>query len=756
MSSAVCFLFLAALSLFPQEDVESHVQKQIQSSKASVQLRGLTTLQSNPALIPQHLEDLSDVLLDKDAPYRNRRTAEEILAVIAPKNPEAQLILAKVIRLSVATENGANIRQRAADALSKAAITDGRVVDAIFGSVAVDDKTIQAIGRTLLVTACKISVPELRSRLHQTNNLAVQLITVELLGLNGREALVSVPDLTQLLQQMGPQQVNVEHAIAAAVTNIVLTSNVTEATDGLRSLEDVSGQLERQSTFELRDSLTLLRLAKDNLEQRREEPERHRQFLIERGITGTVFTILVLSLLLAQKRLRSRREDAAQARREIERVQSENAELRRAEEIARSLPDVQNALARFAVERYVPLFTQVFERERVRIAFGHAAAEVVSGDFYNVFTRSDGTIGVYMVDVVDHGIEAAIQATFLAQLLLRVITNDKQGSPRRILQAADHAIAEDYRGAGVATTMNLLLVNSKSLRVEYANAGMPAPFLFRSGGSFPESLLAAGLYVGDGYSKYEVLQSEEEVQCHDGDVIVLVSDGILLEPNKSGGLFGREGVVSAVLKAQSRQPSEIVQALLREVKERSSRPHPDDDQTVVAIALGSKLDNHRETAPPLVRALDSVGQHFEISNADGVLDILSGELLKAFGSFVRSVGYSDESVDRMWQSLWEALINAIRHGSSRGEELDLRFITTVSGEAAVEIRQPRHWHNWDEVLGEKQREAMMARRSKPSLQAKPCGADVILRESKRIDASDLGKTLRIIFPQPAGREIVHQ
>jgi hypothetical protein len=81
----------------------------------------------------------------------------------------------------------------------------------------------------------------------------------------------------------------------------------------------------------------------------------------------------------------------------------------------------QNEIARSVLNRFVAM-PEREERPGFTIAAAFRYASDVSGDFYNWFSRTDGSVCVYLVDVEGSGIDAAIEATHAAQVLERTLT----------------------------------------------------------------------------------------------------------------------------------------------------------------------------------------------------------------------------------------------------------------------------------------------------------------------------------------------
>src|SRR5439155_11088650 len=79
----------------------------------------------------------------------------------------------------------------------------------------------------------------------------------------------------------------------------------------------------------------------------------------------------------------------------------------------RALRDRQQAQLRVEVQaarenmrRILQLPEGPVEREGLKLAHRLRQSTTISGDFYNVIPRGDGTLGIYLVDIEGHGLRA--------------------------------------------------------------------------------------------------------------------------------------------------------------------------------------------------------------------------------------------------------------------------------------------------------------------------------------------------------------
>jgi HEAT repeat protein len=239
-----------------------------------------------------------------------------------------------------------------------------------------------------------------------------------------------------------------------------------------------------------------------------------------------------------------------------------------------------------AKDELKPLYPDSFQSDRHGVAIVHRRrqAEVVGGDFYHFLSMECGAVGIYVVDVEGHG----LQASRHARELYLVLSRDgwgKAGNCCVQLRKADDMVrgVALFKEAGTAFCMNFLKVDAARGCVQHANAGMPYPRLYRQG-RLQRELEAGGLWVGEGYGA--VIPAEQvEADFQDDDLLVIVSDGILEAADRRGNLFGAAGVDKVVWSCRGATLEATADEVLHAAMRHAARTGPEDDQTVILVRL---------------------------------------------------------------------------------------------------------------------------------------------------------------------------
>ena len=193
-----------------------------------------------------------------------------------------------------------------------------------------------------------------------------------------------------------------------------------------------------------------------------------------------------------------------------------------------------------------------------RIEAAYLPAEEVGGDFYQIVSRSDGSVVLAVGDVSGKGLKAAMTG-MLAIGALRILAAEGLG-PAGILMRLNSELVHTSNG-GFVTCFCGVLDASGNLR--YANAGHVSPFC-----NGREIEVTGALPLGiDPNTEYE----ESTLALDPGDRLTLLSDGVVEAQSATGELFGFE------------RTREISAQTAQSIAEQAQRFGQIDDITVLTL-----------------------------------------------------------------------------------------------------------------------------------------------------------------------------
>ncbi len=201
------------------------------------------------------------------------------------------------------------------------------------------------------------------------------------------------------------------------------------------------------------------------------------------------------------------------------------------------------------------------------------SANLIGGDFYDLFLVDDERWALAIGDVCGKGIEAAA-LTGLARHTLRAAARNST-TPVEVLQALHHAL-RDHQPATFCTACFAFIspLGRDAYRVELSLGGHPQPLLRRRDG-LVTPVGALGMLLG----MIEPTLSTTVVDVMPGDTLVFYTDGLTDAPADEAVSVEE---LAALLEAEGDQPIERLADSIRAVK-RSRRPQGSGDDTALLI-----------------------------------------------------------------------------------------------------------------------------------------------------------------------------
>jgi serine phosphatase RsbU (regulator of sigma subunit)/predicted ester cyclase len=184
-------------------------------------------------------------------------------------------------------------------------------------------------------------------------------------------------------------------------------------------------------------------------------------------------------------------------------------------------------------------------------------ARQVGGDFYDFLELPNEHLGLVVGDATGKGVPAALVMSS-ARSMLRALAQASDSSPGDVLRRANDPLVMDIP-ANMFVTCFYAILDPKSGRLVYANAGHDMPYLGRSGEV--EELRARGMPLGlmPGM-RYE----EKETILEADEAALFYSDGLVEAHDPKGEMFGFPRLRALVAEHADEERS-LEEALLEEL-----------------------------------------------------------------------------------------------------------------------------------------------------------------------------------------------
>ena len=216
------------------------------------------------------------------------------------------------------------------------------------------------------------------------------------------------------------------------------------------------------------------------------------------------------------------------------------------------------------------------EAHQYQFAFNRAASAGEGGDVVERVPHANGAHSLLVADVEGDGVEAAITASFVHGLFAA------SAAPDRSAAAIVGRVNSDLhqRCAGRVSAALWVAQLSSTGQLVSCNAGYPRPLWIPADDSHFMRLGTGGTVAG--YSAQPAYE-EEQVRLLPGDLLVVVSDGVLTSRNVMGQPFGEERVAEIATEMRRHPLDSLVNAILEGVQAYSGRQTPTDDLSVLAV-----------------------------------------------------------------------------------------------------------------------------------------------------------------------------
>lgn len=231
----------------------------------------------------------------------------------------------------------------------------------------------------------------------------------------------------------------------------------------------------------------------------------------------------------------------------------------------------------------------------LRFRHRYESAGVVSGDFFHVLKISESCVGVFICDVMGHGVRSAFVTAMLRALVeeMRPL-GDNPGELLTRINAELMCILKPMDSLLYATAF-YLVADAAERKIRFAKAGHPNPLLMhRPTGEVKElksTMAAQGPALG---IKNTVKYGSNECALEPDDLLLLFTDGLYEVFDGAENEFGLPRLVCALQQRRNLPLDALMDGLVAEVRNYSAGKVFDDD--VCLVALEAVLPTTTETS----------------------------------------------------------------------------------------------------------------------------------------------------------------
>jgi len=243
------------------------------------------------------------------------------------------------------------------------------------------------------------------------------------------------------------------------------------------------------------------------------------------------------------------------------------------------------------IQRDYPTFPPGVESSESALEFGHVyiPSGAVGGDFFEIFAVSMSRVGIFISDVMGHGVRSALIVATIRGLIEEL--GPFRYDPAAFLSHMNTDLTRivSHPGQAMFATAFYMVLDITTGEIVYAGAGHPHPVLLKEGQATSlhhESGIvdpALGLFPSSEYH-------QQTARIAPGDAIVFYTDGIVEAENADTESFDNARLGESLCRHAGSDVTGMLEALVGDVQAFCGRKRFDDDVCLVAMKLRHLLD----------------------------------------------------------------------------------------------------------------------------------------------------------------------
>jgi sigma-B regulation protein RsbU (phosphoserine phosphatase) len=289
----------------------------------------------------------------------------------------------------------------------------------------------------------------------------------------------------------------------------------------------------------------------------------------------------LLGLVSTTRDITARKAAEEQLAKYAEELREKNAQLEEDLDTAREL---QSAL----LPQHYPRFPSFASPETSALRFQHffRSCSGVAGDFFHIFQISDSVAGVFIADVMGHGVRAALVAA-----IIRTLVEDSRSramEPAKFLGELNRGISLILKSTHLPIFASACYLVADVARGElhYANAGHPTPLRVHRARQNVEPLPPTGSKrdpVLGIFGDAEYHSSSCEI-C-EGDTLLLFTDGLFEIQGPNAEYYDQSRLLSSVRQRARLRTDELCKQLVEDVQQFAATKRFEDDVCLIAMEV---------------------------------------------------------------------------------------------------------------------------------------------------------------------------
>jgi serine phosphatase RsbU (regulator of sigma subunit)/putative methionine-R-sulfoxide reductase with GAF domain len=296
-------------------------------------------------------------------------------------------------------------------------------------------------------------------------------------------------------------------------------------------------------------------------------------FAVPIAVKGDLYGVLLIEEAAGGLRFRARRLEIITGIAQQAALAIQN-DLLQKEMVVRERLETEVQLARQIQQTFIPESLPQFPDWE--LAARWKTARQVGGDFYDVFDLPDKKLGLFIADVADKGVPAALFMALTRTLVRAAII--ETDSPAIAMKRVNDLLIPDTRQGMFVTAVYAVLDMEKS-ELTYVNAGHNPPLWVKRDGSIERltrTAIALGVVIGEPVK-------QRTIKLESGDNLLLYTDGLTESFNAENVFFGEKRLLDAIASNDCDSASNLLDVVESSLLNFVQDMPPADDLTMLVL-----------------------------------------------------------------------------------------------------------------------------------------------------------------------------
>jgi len=279
--------------------------------------------------------------------------------------------------------------------------------------------------------------------------------------------------------------------------------------------------------------------------------------------------------------------DVSEQKRAQQELQERNSQMEEDLSLAR---EFQQAFIQVAY----PVFPPEVPQDESIIEFGHIylPSGAVGGDFFEIFAVSENRVGIFISDVMGHGVRSALVVATIRGLIEEL--GPLRHDPASFISHMNRDLTRIIKHHGHVTfaTAFYMVIDLMTGKMTYASAGHPAPFLLHAETKTTEMLQPDDGKLGPALGIFDsTVYEQTSSRMTAGDGLIFYTDGIFeAENEETCECYETERVSQTIQQNIDLPPKQLLDTLIKNVHEFCNSEYFDDDVCLIGVKLKSLME----------------------------------------------------------------------------------------------------------------------------------------------------------------------